>query len=110
MAVYVDDMRAEYGRMIMCHMIASTEDELHTMADKIGVARKWHQKPPKHTSHYDIALSKKALAIEYGAIEITWKQAMQMTKQRDITGIMGTPQEAEVWYRQYRESKKNKPV
>ena len=43
MAVYVDDMRANFGRMKMCHMIADTIDELHTMADRIGVARRWFQ-------------------------------------------------------------------
>jgi hypothetical protein len=55
--------------MVMCHMFADTEAELHDMAERIGVARKWFQTPP-HASwnHYDIALSKKALAVQYGAI------------------------------------------
>ena len=69
MTIYVDDMRAPYGRLIMCHMVADTEQELHTMADKIGVARKWYQ-----GDHYDIALSKRALAVQYGAVEITQRQ------------------------------------
>ena len=42
MTVYVDDMKAKFGRMIMCHMIADTDEELHTMASKIGVKLKWH--------------------------------------------------------------------
>lgn len=46
MTVYVDDMRAAYGRMVMCHMIADTEDKLHTMADKIGVAWKYRRQMP----------------------------------------------------------------
>ena len=70
MAVYVDDMRAPFGRMIMCHMLADSDDELHAMADKIGVARRWHQKAGTHQSHYDIALSKRALAVANGAVEI----------------------------------------
>jgi Protein of unknown function (DUF4031) len=69
MTVYVDDMRAPYGRMIMCHMIADSDVELHAMAAKIGVARRWHQAPPRHASHYDIALSKRAAAIAAGAGE-----------------------------------------
>jgi hypothetical protein len=61
-SVYVDDMRARYGRMIMCHMLADTPAELHAMADRIGVARRWFQNKAS-TPHYDIALSKRALAV-----------------------------------------------
>lgn len=70
MSVYVDDMEAPYGRMKMCHMLADTREELLAMADKIGVARKWIQKAGQPFEHFDIALSKKALAIRYGAIAI----------------------------------------
>ena len=76
MSVYVDDMRAPFGRMIMCHLVADTLDELHAMADKIGVARRWYQGPPKtRHPHYDIALSKRALAVAAGAQEIVWREA-----------------------------------
>lgn len=97
MTVYVDDMRASYGRLIMCHMIADTDDELHAMAAKIGVQRKWHQAPPKHRSHYDIALSKRALAVAAGAIEITWRQTAAMTRRRAVEGSLGSPEEALFW-------------
>lgn len=96
MTVYVDDMNAKHGRMVMCHMIADTDEELHAMADQIGVARKWWQAPPQHTSHYDIALSKKALAIAAGAVAITWRQCGAMNRRRKITGELGKP--ADTWY------------
>ena len=86
MAVYVDNMRAKFGRLIMCHMIADTEAELHAMADRIGVARRWHQ-----GDHYDIALSKRALAINAGAVEITFRQAGCMMHNRRFTGALGDP-------------------
>ncbi|QEZ47217.1 DUF4031 domain-containing protein [Cupriavidus oxalaticus] len=70
MPVYVDDMEASYGRMVMCHMLADTTAELLDMADKIGVARKWIQKAGTHHEHFDIAKSKRALAVQHGAIEI----------------------------------------
>jgi hypothetical protein len=74
MSVYVDDMEAPFGRMKMCHMYADTHEELVAMADAIGVARKWIQHlghPVKE--HFDIALSKRKLAVECGAIETTWR-------------------------------------
>lgn len=69
MTVYVDDVRYTFGRMVMCHMWADTIDELLAMADAIGVARKWLQQPPKTSwVHFDIALTKKAEALQRGAM------------------------------------------
>ena len=69
MSCYVDDVRHGYGRMVMCHLWADTLDELFTMVDKIGVQRRWLQRPPKASwVHFDISLGKKALAIQKGAI------------------------------------------
>ena len=98
MAVYVDDMRAEYRRMVMCHMIADTDDELHAMADRIGVARKWFQKPGTARRHYDIALSKRALAVQFGATEITWMMTGWMTGQRRLTGKLPTIEETRLFF------------
>lgn len=111
MTVYVDDMRAGFGRMIMCHMIADTDDELHAMAAKIGVARRWWQSPAKTSgSHYDIALSKRALAVAAGAVEITWRQAGMMNMYRRTTGKLCTPDEAEAWVEAYRADRRAKQL
>jgi hypothetical protein len=96
--VYVDDMRADFGRMVMCHMLADTDEELHLMAARIGVARKWWQSPEKTSgSHYDIALSKRALALAAGARSITLKQAAAMNARRRVTGQLGVPADAWEW-------------
>jgi hypothetical protein len=73
MTVFVDDMYlypiGKYRRMKMSHMIADSADELHAMADKIGVARRWYQ-----GDHYDICKSKRDLAIKHGAVEISMRE------------------------------------
>ena len=89
MTVYVDDMRAPYGRMVMCHMVADSEDELLSMADRIGVARRWHQYPGTPKSHFDIALVKRRLAVEHGAIEITSRElALKVRHRRAAQGVL----------------------
>jgi len=78
MAVYVDTMKAPYGRMIMCHCWADTREELFIMMDAIGVQLKWFQRPDgpgalpgmnASFEHCDISMSKRRLAIQHGAIE-----------------------------------------
>ena len=101
MTVYVDDMHTtelgRFGRMKMCHMIADTDEELHAMADRIGVQRKWFQKPGTAGRHYDIAMSKRGLAVAAGAVEITMKQAACMCARRRVTGDLGDPVDAIEW-------------
>lgn len=77
-------------KYIMSHMIADTDAELFTMADKIGVARRWYQQ-----DHFDVTQAKKQLAIRYGAILITWRQAGLMMVNRRSGWPMGTPETAE---------------
>jgi hypothetical protein len=71
MSVYVDNMRAAYGRMVMCHMIADSTEELLEMVDKIGVQRKWLQHAGTHREHFDISQSKRALAVAHGAVALS---------------------------------------
>lgn len=82
MAVYVDDMYAPFGRMLMCHMVADTHRELVEMADKIGVARKWIQKPGSYGEHFDVCKSARAKAVAAGAREITWRECGEFCSRR----------------------------
>lgn len=56
--------------MKMSHMMADTDEELHAMADAIGIARRHFQKG----DHYDISITKRNLAIRNGAVEISMQQ------------------------------------
>ncbi len=89
MTVYVDDMRAPYGRMVMCHMFADTTKELIAMADAIGVARKHIQKGGSYNEHFDIAQGKRRQAVSLGAVEINRQQVGKMLKWRQATGWNG---------------------
>lgn len=82
MSVYVDDMAAPYGSMIMCHMIADSKQELLEMADKIGVQRKWIQKVDTPYEHFDICIAKKKLALQHGAIQINGRELVAVIKRK----------------------------
>jgi hypothetical protein len=82
MSVYVDGMEAQFGRMVMCHMFADSREELDAMADRIGVDRKWIQKAGTDREHYDIAKSKRRLALQYGAKEIGMRGVAELLRSR----------------------------
>lgn len=81
MPVFVDSANIRYGRMIMCHMVADTPEELHAMAERIGVARKWFQRKASFP-HYDICGAMKAKAIASGATELDRRGMYDFMKDR----------------------------
>lgn len=80
MSVYVDEPIWPFGRMMMCHMVADSREELDAMADAIGVARRWIQHPGSNREHYDICKSKRALAVKHGAIEMECTDLVQLIR------------------------------
>jgi hypothetical protein len=87
MTVYVDDMylypMGQFKRgprtYKMSHMVSDAGDEeLHVMAAKIGVARKWFQCKrglvDDPDNHYDIAMSTRIKAVLEGAVEVTMRE------------------------------------
>lgn len=84
MSVYVDTLlHFGWSKGPSCHMIADTLDELHVMADKIGLKRSWFQnKPTELCPHYDLVASKRKLAVQNGATELERKE--YCTKMREV--------------------------
>jgi len=72
MSVYVDELREHDTKLrwkVWCHMTADSDEELHEMADKIGMKREWFQPKPPLSNHYDLTPSRRKLAVKHGAIE-----------------------------------------
>jgi hypothetical protein len=75
--VYVDEIR-RYPTSIACfkggscHMTADTLDELHAMANRIGLRREWFQ--DKWVKHYDLTPPKRELAIAAGCVFVPARQ------------------------------------
>ena len=85
MSVYVDDRRHPFGRMIMSHMVADTSDELGDMAETIGLREAWIQCPNTYKEHYDISQTKRAQAIEHGAVAVTARKLVEIVNSREET-------------------------
>jgi hypothetical protein len=88
MAVYIDDFNAPFGRMVMCHMVADTTQELLEMCDKIGVQRKWIQDEGTQYEHFDVCLSMKKKAISLGTKHITARELAHMTSNRSAPPLL----------------------
>jgi hypothetical protein len=77
MSVYVDKARYHFRGYVMCHMVADSLEELHAMADKIGMERRWFQTPPKASHpHYDVPEDRRDAAVALGAIEVSQRTAL----------------------------------
>ena len=70
MSVYVDYLGVHgnwrYGKS--CHMTADTLDELHAMAERIGLQRSYFQPHPRFP-HYDLNAGRREAAVCAGAVE-----------------------------------------
>lgn len=84
MSVYIDDMEKPYRNRPdriykLNHMIADSVDELHEMAQKIGLKSQWFQ--PKSFPHYDVTIAKKKEAIKLGAEAVSTRELIQKIKE-----------------------------
>lgn len=79
MAVYVDDLVYYPGKGTWCHMISKDLEELHAMAEKIGLRREWFQGRARHP-HYDLMAFTRALAVQHGATEVGRRELVRVLK------------------------------
>lgn len=68
-------------------MYADTLAELHAMAQRIGMKREWFQ-DHRVMPHYDLTPAKRALAVEFGAVE--QNRAEAVAKWRAVREAAGT--------------------
>lgn len=91
MAVYVDPIftmtprtkQAQKHGDQWCHMTADTDEELHAMADKIKLWRRYAQSmdaPQQWRHHYDLTPPKRARAVKLGAIEVASLEETEVYK------------------------------
>jgi hypothetical protein len=71
MSVYVDSAIHPLRDRLMCHMFSPHLDELHAMAERLGIQRRWFQDPSTMRvswPHYDIDAARRSLAVHLGAV------------------------------------------
>ena len=78
MTVYVDFLfRVPLRGGRWCHMMTDGNlTELHVLARSIGVKFTWFQDHPVHP-HYDLAASKRVLAVRAGAVEVSGSELVR---------------------------------
>ena len=85
MSVYVDDafVEGDWGHWSGGgHMQADSLEELHAMADRLGMQRAWFQSKPGRPwhDHYDLTSARRELAIELGALPISWRETARRNR------------------------------
>ena len=75
------------GWKLWCHM--ATDDlsaqgfqELHKMAERLGLPRRAFQGHPRHP-HYDLSPDRRALAVELGAEQVSSKELVRRCSLRE---------------------------
>jgi hypothetical protein len=68
MAVCVGNDHSIWKGKKWWHLMATTVEELHEFAAKIGLKRSWYQ--PQSTPHYDVTAHYRQKAVEAGAAEL----------------------------------------
>jgi hypothetical protein len=91
MACYVDTVRSypDAGLRFTeyCHLLADTREELHELAQRIGMPRQAFQDHPWRW-HYDLPAPLRPLAVAQGARQVTMHDvgALLRRRRREVAG------------------------
>ena len=85
MPCYVDTVRdypnAGLRHRRFCHLLADTRDELHAMAEALGIPHAYFQDHPWRW-HHDLPEVLRVRAIELGAVEVTMHEVGALLQRR----------------------------
>ena len=89
MSVYIDPMNIcirskKWPYDQACHLIADSIEELHEFAAALGLHRSWFQ--DHNIPHYDLTKGMRAKAFRLGAVSVSIKEFVKLTKQQRTTG------------------------
>lgn len=76
MSVYVDALvpclrNASWKYDNSCHLFGDTDEEVIEFGKKIGLKEHWYQRKRHGLSHFDLNDSKRAMAVNAGAIQVS---------------------------------------
>jgi len=84
-ACYVDTVRSYPNAGLrfteFCHLLADTRDELHDMADALGIPRRFFQEHPWRW-HHDLPEHLRPRAIDLGAVEMDIHEVGALLRRR----------------------------
>ena len=75
MTVYIDNARIRHGNARVCHMMADTLPELHTLAKSIGLTAV-HFQHNTSTPHYVVNVTKRNNAVKAGAKPLNSRESV----------------------------------
>ncbi len=92
MSCYVDTVRSYPGAGLrfteFCHLLADDRTELHVMADRLGMPRRFFQDHPWRW-HYDLPAHLRGKAVTFGAVEIEMAAVGALLRSRRLA--LGRP-------------------
>ena len=94
MGSYVDTVRSYPGAGLrfteFCHLLADDRDELHAIAARLGMPRRFFQDHPWRW-HYDLPAHLRADAVRFGAHEVDLAMVGRLLRARRVAFLKDAP-------------------